>query len=114
LEKAQEVSHRIYRPLLTLLADEKVGEKAHTMNVRYVFFRNLNVAAAYGTFLFLVAAGYNLTSKIPLIDARVVLPMILCILFALTAAVSRREAIHFDLNHVREVFDSAHHFYASR
>jgi hypothetical protein len=112
LEVAQEVSHRIYRPLLTLLADEKIGEKAHTMNLRYVFFRNLNVAAAYGAFLFLVAAGYNLTSKIPPIDARIVLPIILFLLFALTAAVSRREAIHVALNHVREVFDSAHHFYS--
>jgi hypothetical protein len=105
LETAQEISHRVYRPLLTLLADEKIGEKAHTMNVRYVFFRNLNVATAYGAFLFLVAAGYNLTSNIPPIDARIVLPIILSLLFALTATVSRREAIHVARNHVREVFD---------
>jgi hypothetical protein len=111
---AQEISHRIYRPLLTLLTDEKVGEKAHTMNVRYVFFRNLNVAAAYGAFLFFLAGGYNFFKKVPPIDARIVLPTILGLLSALTSAVSRREAIHSAVNHVREVFDSAHHFYMSR
>jgi hypothetical protein len=114
LEAAQEVSHRIYRPLLTLLTDEEVGEKAHTMNVRYVFFRNLNVATAYGAFLFVLSAGYNFTSHVPSTDAKIVLPIMLGLFSALTSAVSRREALHSAINHVREVFDSAHHFYTSR
>ena len=113
-EAAREISHRIYRPLLTLLADEKIGEKAHTMSVRYVFFRNLNVAAAYGGLLFMLCGGYNLSRHIPFADAKIALPVLLAMLSALTSVVSRREATHFAINHVREVFDSAHHFYSQR
>jgi hypothetical protein len=112
LETAQEISHRIYRPLLTLLADEKMGVKADTMNLRYVFFRNLNAASAYGAFPFAIAAGYNYSKHVSLHDARIVLPALLALLFALTSVVSRREAVHTAINHVREVFDSAHHFYS--
>jgi hypothetical protein len=114
LETAQEISHRIYRPLLTLLADEEIGVKADTMNLRYVFFRNLNVASAYGAFLFAIAAGYNYLKHVWLADARIILPALLALLFALTSVISRREAIHMAINHVREVFDSAHHFCSSR
>ena len=42
LDAAQETSHEVYRPLLTLLTDEKIGEKAMTMSLRYMFFRNLS------------------------------------------------------------------------
>lgn len=114
LEAAQEVSHRIYRPLVTLLADEEIGVKADTMNLRYVFFRNLNVAAAYGACLFTIAAGYNYLKHILISDARIILPALLALLFPLTSVVSRREAIHTAINHVREVFDSAQHFCSSR
>ena len=114
LEAAQEVSHRIYRPLLTLLTDEEVGEKAITMSVRYVFFRNLNVAAAYGVLLFVLSACYNLTINVPWTDAKIVLPTLLGLLFALTSLASRRESLSSAINHVREVFDSAYHFYDSR
>jgi hypothetical protein len=34
--------------------EQEYGEKAHSMNLRCVFFRNLNVAAAYGAFLFFI------------------------------------------------------------
>lgn len=37
LADAQAISHRLYRPLLTLITDEKIGEKAQTMSVRYIF-----------------------------------------------------------------------------
>jgi len=114
LENAHEISHRIYRPLLTLLADEEIGVKAHTMNLRYVFFRNLNVASFYGAILFAVAAAYNYLHHVSLADARLILPALLALLFASTAAISRLEAIHTAINHVREVFDSAYHFYESR
>jgi len=114
LNMAQEISHRVYRPLLTLLADEEIGVKAETMNLRYVFFRNLNVASAYGVFPFAIAAGCNYLKHVSPFDARVVLPELLALLFALTSAVSRREAVHTAINHVREVFDSAHHFYSLR
>jgi hypothetical protein len=114
LAAAQEISHRIYRPLLTLLADEQIGVKAHTMNLRYVFFRNLNVATSYGAFLFAIAAGYSYLQHISLSDPRTVLAALLTLVFALTSAVSRHEAVHSAVNHVREVFDSAHHFYSSR
>lgn len=114
LEAAQEISHRIYRPLLTLLADEEIGVKAHTMNLRYVLFRNLNVASAYGAFLFAIAAVYNFLKHVSFADARIILPALLALLFASTSAISRREAVHTAINHVREVFDSAHHYYSSR
>jgi hypothetical protein len=83
------------------------------MNVRYVFFRNLNVAAAYGTLLFVLSACYNRTINVPWSDAKIVLLTILALLFALTSGVSHREALHSAVNHVREVFDSAYHFYSS-
>jgi hypothetical protein len=114
LESAHEISHRIYRPLLTLLADEEIGGKAHTMNLRYVFFRNLNVASFYAATLLATAAAYNYLRHISLADARTILPVLLALLFASTSAISRHEAIHTAINHVREVFDSAYHFYSSQ
>lgn len=112
LDAAQETSHRLYRPLLTLLTDKSIGEKAHSMNLRYVFFRNLNVAAAYGALLFFLAAVFNAISGVPITDARTILPSLLAILSVVTSIVARIEAIHSGLNHVREVFDSAHNFFA--
>jgi hypothetical protein len=79
---------------------------------RHVFFRNLNVASAYGALLFALSACYNVLFNVALVDARIILPTILAALFALTSFVARREAIHFAVNHVREVFDSACHFYS--
>jgi hypothetical protein len=114
LDAAQETSHEVYRPLLTLLTDEKIGEKAMTMSLRYMFFRNLNVAAAYGASLFLLSACYNFMVGLPLVDPRIVLPIILALLFAVTSLVARQQALYAAINHVREVFDSAYHFYAAR
>jgi hypothetical protein len=109
---AQTTSHRVYRPLLTLITDEKIGDKAQTMNVRYIFFRNLNIASAYSAGLFVVALAYNLIRRFSLHDGRIGLPFLLAVFFALTSFVARREAIHSGINHVREVFDSAYHFYS--
>jgi hypothetical protein len=114
LKDAQKISHRIYRPLLTLVTDEKIGDKAQTANVLYIFFRNLNISSAYSALIFVIAGAYNLGKDAPLTDARVVLSGILVLSFALTSFVARRQAIGAGINHVREVFDSAYHFYSAR
>ena len=112
--KSHQISHRIYRPLLTLVVDEGIGTKAEIMNLRYVFFRNLNVASAYVSCFFVISAGYNYYQHVTLTDARIILPLALALVFALTSVMSRNEAVHSALNHVREVFDSAHHFYSKQ